>query len=59
MLGQVQVLPPTTPLVHIIHRHTPANSVTCNYCMRVTVLCGRLEGQACCLLPVGHRASPL
>lgn len=33
--------------------------VTGNYSMRVTVSCGRLGGQACCLLPVGHRASPL
>lgn len=56
MLGQVQVLPPTTPLVQIIH--TPANSVTCNYSTRVTVLCARLEGQTRCLLPVSHRASP-
>lgn len=59
MLGQVQVLPLTIPLLQNTHRHTPAHSVTGNYSMRVTVLCVRLGGQAGALLPAGHRASPL
>lgn len=47
------------PFLQNTHRHTPAHTVTGNYSMRVVVLDVRLGGQACCLLPVGRRASPL
>lgn len=46
-------------LPHPFLQNPHAQSVTGNYSMRVAALYVRLEGQAHCLLPQGHWASPL